>query len=65
MRRLRREFLGQIFKREIELMVGYYGKKKKTGKKTLTKLMAIKAHNLEKILDDYFYKVCYSFYKRA
>ena len=64
MRKLRREFLGQIFKREFELMVAYYQKKKKTGKKLLAKIMAIKPHNLEKILDDYFYQVCYNFYKR-
>ena len=64
MRERRREFLGIIFKRETELMINHYRTKKKTGRKTLAKLMAIKPHNMEKILDDYFFKVCYDFFKR-
>lgn len=40
----------------------YKGKKK--FKKLLTKLQSIKKHNLEKIIDDYFYGVCYQYYKR-
>jgi len=43
-------------------MMAHYKNKKK--KKMLSKLEKIKPHNLEKILDDYFFKVCYSFYKR-
>ena len=42
----------------------YYKSKKKMGKKTLLKLQQIKKHNLEKILDEYFYGVCYNFFKR-
>ena len=64
MRETRREFLGEIFKRETELMINHYRTKKKTGKKTLAKLIAIKPHNMEKILDDYFFRVCYDFYTR-
>ena len=46
-------------------MLHYYkGKKKPQSKKTSAKLMTIKPYNVEKILDDYFYKVCYAFFKR-
>lgn len=45
-------------------MVNYYKGKKKAGKKTLVKLMSIKPHNLEKTLDDYFFKICRAFFKR-
>ena len=45
-------------------MTNFYKGKKKAGKKTLTKLMAIKPHNLEKLLDDFFFKICRSFFKR-
>ncbi len=44
------------------MLVHYSGKKKL--KKTLQKLQNMKAHNMEKILDDYFYGVCYEYYKR-
>ena len=40
----------------------YQGKKK--FKKTYQKLEKIKEHNVHKILDDYFYGVCYEYYKR-
>ena len=40
------------------------GKKKVADKKKLSKLKAIKQHNMDKILDDYFFGVCYNFYKR-
>ena len=64
MRRDRREFLSEIFQRELEIMTNFYKGKKKAGKKTLLKLMAIKPHNLEKILDDFFFKICRAFFKR-
>ena len=65
MRKDRRKFLGEIFQREHEIMLHYYkGKKKPQSKKTSAKLMTIKPYNVEKILDDYFYKVCYAFFKR-
>ena len=64
MRKDRRQFLSEIFQRELDIMKEFYKGKKKSGKKTLAKLMCIKPHNLEKILDDYFYKICHAFYKR-
>ena len=64
MRKDRRQFLSEIFQRELEIMTNYYKSKKKAGKKTLVKLMSIKPHNLEKTLDDYFFKICHAFYKR-
>ena len=39
-------------------------KKKPKDKKILTKLQAMKQHNLESILDAYFFKVCFDFYRR-
>ena len=45
-------------------MCMYYKSKKKFGKKTLTKLKEIKKHNLEKILDEYFYGICHNYFKR-
>ena len=64
MRKTRREFLSEIFQRELEIMINFYKGKKKAGKKTLVKLMAIKPHNLEKTLDDYFHKIARAFFKR-
>ena len=64
MRSTRREFLSEIFERELEIMTNFYKGKKKAGKKTLVKLQSIKPHNLEKILDDFFFKICRSFFKR-
>ena len=59
----RREFLTQIFNREHRIMLDFYRGKKKH-KKLYQKLEKIKDYNLLKILDDYFYGVCYEFYKR-
>ena len=64
MRRQRREFLGEVFERELKIMINFYKLKKKAGKKMVTKLEKIKPHVMEKILDDYFFKVCQNFYKR-
>ena len=64
MRKTRREFLSEIFQRELEIMINFYKGKKKAGKKTLVKLMSIKPHNLEKTLDDYFHKIARAFFKR-
>ena len=61
--RRRRRFLTRVFEREKRMMLLYYQGKKKF-KKLLTKLQSIKQHNLEKIIDDYFYGVCYQYYKR-
>mmetsp|Transcript_1332 Transcript_1332/g.1818 ORF Transcript_1332/g.1818 Transcript_1332/m.1818 type:complete len:107 (+) Transcript_1332:1648-1968(+) len=59
----KREFLSQIFERELRIMMQFYHGKRKH-KKVYQKLENIKQHNLEHILDDYFYGVCYEFYKR-
>ena len=59
----RREFLTQAVKRELRIMLQYYQGKKKF-KKVMQKLEKIKEVNLNKILDDYFYGVCYEYYKR-
>jgi hypothetical protein len=59
----KRKFLMSVFEREKRTMLVHYQGKKKF-KKILTKLQNIKQHNLEKIVDDYFYRVCYEFYKR-
>ena len=64
MRNTRREYLSELAEREIGIMSIYYKSKKKMGKKTLQKIQQIKKHNLEKILDEYFYGVCYNFFKR-
>ena len=66
MRKRRREFLGEVFARETEIMSNHYSHKKKTAsnKKILLKLAGIKPHNVKNILDDYFYKVCNEFFKR-
>ena len=61
--RRRRRFLTRVFEREKRIMLLYYQGKKKF-KKLLTKLQSIKQHNLDKIIDDYFYGVCYQYYKR-
>lgn len=54
-----------LFERELKIMVRYYGSKsKKQSKKTLLKLQNIKPHNMEKMISDYFWGVCYAFYKR-
>ena len=37
----------------------YKGKKKPQSKKLFQKLVTIKPHNLNKLLDDFFYKMCY------
>lgn len=61
----RREFLGEIVQRELKVMMDYYkAKKKPQNKKILKNLVLMKEHNLEKILNDYYFKVCYAFYKR-
>ena len=59
----KRKFLMSVFEREKRTMLMHYQGKKKL-KKILTKFQNIKQHNLEKIVDDYFYGVCYEFYKR-
>ena len=61
--RRRRRFLTRVFEREKRIMLKFYQGKKKF-KKLLTKLQSIKQHNLEKIIDDYFFGVCYQYYKR-
>ena len=45
-------------------MTDFYRSKKKFGKKMLQKLQNLKMHNLENLMDDYFYKICYAFYMR-
>mmetsp|Transcript_32815 Transcript_32815/g.43258 ORF Transcript_32815/g.43258 Transcript_32815/m.43258 type:complete len:208 (-) Transcript_32815:497-1120(-) len=65
MKETRREFLREYAQREYHLMVEHYkSKKKAVGKKILGKLEKLKTQNLENILDDYFYKICYTFYER-
>ena len=61
--KIKREFLTQIFQREHKIMLEFYQGKRKF-KKTYQKLEKIKEHNVHKILDDYFYGVCYEYYKR-
>ena len=61
--KIRRDFLTEVVNRELRIMLAHYQGKKKF-KKVLQKLEKIKEHNLSKILDDYFYGVCYEFYKR-
>jgi len=65
MRQRRRQFLSHIFKREYSIMLDYFrAKKKPQSKRTAQKLLNMKPHNLEKIIEDFFYQVCYNFYKR-
>lgn len=59
----KRKFLSSIFEREKRIMLNFYQGKKKQ-KKVLQKLQNMKTHNIERIMDDYFYGVCYEFYKR-
>ena len=57
--------MAEICQRELSVLLDYYkAKKKPANKKILTKLVLMKPHNLEKLLNDYYYKVCYEFYKR-
>lgn len=62
----RREFLGELAKREHCIMIEFYRsqKKKLSAKKMANKLLAMKEANLESILDNYFYSVCCKFYRR-
>ena len=56
--RRRRRFLTRIFEREKRTMLIHYQGKKKF-KKILTKLQSIKELNMAKIMDAYFFGVCY------
>ena len=59
----KRKFLTKIFEREKRSMMMHLQGKKKL-KKSLQKFQSMKQHNLEKIMDDYFFGVCYQYYKR-
>ena len=59
----KRNFLSRIFQREKQIMLKFYQGKKKN-KKLHQKLQNMKDHNMHKILDDYFWGVCYEYYKR-
>ena len=59
----KRTFLSQIFEREWRTMLRHLQGKKKY-KKTHQKLGSLNKVKLEIILDDYFWGVCYAFYKR-
>ena len=61
----RRVFLSELAHREYFVMIEHFKSKKKVaGKKTLTKLERMKMHNLENLLDDYFHRVCFDFWRR-
>ena len=65
MKMRRREFLGDLAQRELHLMLEYYkNKKKTTQKKIMNKLQAMKPRHLTSVLDDYFFKICFDFYRR-
>lgn len=62
---MRRKCLGELANREYNLMIEHFKSKKKVvAKKIMNKLENIRWQNLENLLDDYFEKVCYDFYRR-
>ena len=67
----KRLFLNDIFNREAEIMINHYtskGKGKspaaKKYKALLAKIKNIDQDKIDMVLDEYFWKVCYEFYKR-
>ena len=68
---LKRSFLNDIFNREAEIMLNFYTAKGK-GKSPVAKkykglrdkIKNIDQEKIDLVLDEYFWKVCYAYYRR-
>ena len=68
---LKRKFLNDIFNREAEIMLNFYTAKGK-GKSPIAKkykglrdkIKNIDQEKIDLVLDEYFWKVCYAYYRR-
>ena len=69
--KLKRAFMNKIFTREAEIMLEHYTVKGKGNKPAakkykaaLAKIKNIDEDKINLVCDEYFWKVCYEFYKR-